>query len=51
MNISITLSAKEAAQVHQILKAFDEGLIANPSEGRFKGNHKKDRKIASKRRE
>ena len=33
MNISITLSAKEAAQVHQILKAFDEGLIANPSEG------------------
>src|SRR3989338_6189720 len=32
MNISITLSIKEAAQVHQILKAFDEGLIVNPSE-------------------
>ena len=32
MNISITLSKKEAAQVHQILKAFDEGLIVNLSE-------------------
>ena len=30
--MSINLSNKEAAQVHQILKAFDEGLIANPSE-------------------
>ena len=28
----ITLSKKEAAQVHQILKAFDAGLIVNPSE-------------------
>lgn len=32
MNISIALSKKEAAQVHQILKALDEGLIINPSE-------------------
>lgn len=32
MSISIKLSAKEAAQVHQILKAFEEGLIVNPSE-------------------
>ena len=32
MNTSITLSRKEAAQVYQILKAFDEGLIVNPSE-------------------
>ena len=32
MNVSITLSTKEAVQVHQILKAFDEGLIVNPSE-------------------
>ena len=32
MSISITLSTKEAAQIHQILKAFDEGLIVNPSE-------------------
>ena len=28
----MTLSKKEVAQVHQILKAFDEGLIVNPSE-------------------
>lgn len=32
MNPPIALSKKEAAQVHQILKAFDEGLIINPSE-------------------
>lgn len=32
MSISITFSRKEATQVHQILKAFDEGLIVNPSE-------------------
>jgi hypothetical protein len=32
MIVSITLSTKETAQVHQILKAFDEGLIVNPSE-------------------
>jgi len=32
MNISINLSTKEAVQIHQILKVFDEGLIVNPSE-------------------
>ena len=32
MNISITLSKKEITQAYQILKAFDEGLIVNPSE-------------------
>ena len=32
MSVSLTLSKKEVAQVHQILKAFDEGLIVNPSE-------------------
>ena len=32
MSISIKLSTKESAQVYQILKAFDEGLIVNPSE-------------------
>ncbi|MBU2590022.1 MAG: WYL domain-containing protein [Nanoarchaeota archaeon] len=32
MSVSLTLSKKEVVQVHQILKAFDEGLIVNPSE-------------------
>ena len=32
MSISIRLSTKEVVQVYQILKAFDEGLIVNPSE-------------------
>jgi hypothetical protein len=32
MSLSITLSTQEASQIHQILKAFDEGLIVNPSE-------------------
>lgn len=32
MRISITLSKKEAVQIYQILKAFDEGIIINPSE-------------------
>ena len=32
MVIQLKLSVKEAKQVYQILKAFDEGLIVNPSE-------------------
>ena len=46
MSISITLSTKEASQVHQILKAFDEGLIVNPSED-WELDHY-DEKIADK---
>ena len=46
MNPIITLSKKEAAQVHQILKAFDEGLIVNPSED-WELDHY-DEKIADK---
>ncbi len=32
MVIQLKLSVKEAKQIYQILKAFDEGLIVNPSE-------------------
>ncbi len=46
MNVSLTLSTKEVAQVHQILKAFDEGLIVNPSED-WELDHY-DEKIADK---
>src|SRR3989344_5016692 len=46
MNTSITLSRKEAAQVYQILKAFDEGLIVNPSEERELDHY--DEKIADR---
>jgi len=46
MSISLTLSTKEASQVYQILKAFDEGLIVNPSED-WELDHY-DEKIADK---
>lgn len=32
MSIQLKFSVKEAKQIYQILKAFDEGLIVNPSE-------------------
>ena len=47
MNVSLTLSIKEAAQIHQILKAFDEGLIVNPSE-EWELDHY-DKKIADRK--
>lgn len=47
MSISITLSIKEAKQVYQILKAFDEGLIVNPS-GNWELDHY-DEKIANRK--
>ncbi|MBC8501300.1 MAG: WYL domain-containing protein [DPANN group archaeon] len=32
MTVELNLSVKEAKQIYQLLKAFDEGLIVNPSE-------------------
>ena len=46
MNVQLKLSVKEVKQIYQILKAFDEGLIVNPSE-EWELDHY-DEKIADK---